>query len=142
MLGGSLSIRVFLNSVALRAKKLRQWPVWWLRLLLFWPTFPRTWLTATAVPGTRSASFAAGIKAQNRRLRGDDGGCGKILRETPAAALGSWGHCSASDNCDCAVPALPDGILEAMADAEVDPGYQPLLPCAGKCSALRAQRRR
>uniref|UniRef100_A0A8C5IZ87 unspecific monooxygenase n=1 Tax=Junco hyemalis TaxID=40217 RepID=A0A8C5IZ87_JUNHY len=95
----------------------------------------------SAVPSTGSASFAAGIKAQGRRLRGDDGCRGRTLRETPAAAMGSWHHCSACDNSDCVLPALPDGILEAMADAEVHPGCQPLLSCAGKCPALRAERR-
>lgn len=114
----------------------------WLLLLLLQPTFPLIWLTTTAVPGTGSGSFTAGIQAQSRRLRGDNGGRGRILGETPAAALGSWGHRSAFDSCDCVLPALPDGILEAMVDAELSPGCQPLLSCAGKCPALRAERRR
>lgn len=96
----------------------------------------------SAVPSTGSASFAAGIKAQSRRLRGDDGRRGRTLRETPAAAMGSWDHSSACDNSDCVLPALPDGILEAMADVEAHPGCQPLLSCGGKCPALRAERRR
>lgn len=96
----------------------------------------------SAVPGTDSASFTAGIKAQGRRLRGDDGGPGRTVRETPAAAMGSWDHCSAFDNCDCVRPSLPDGILEAMEDDEVHPGCQPLLSCGGKCPALQAERRR
>lgn len=81
-------------------------------------------------------------QGSEQELRGDNGGPGRILRETPDAALGSWGHCPAFDNCDCVLPALPDGILAAMVDAELSPGCQPLLSCAGKCPALRAERRR
>lgn len=56
--------------------------------------------------------------------------------------LGGWGHRSADDGCGRLLPALPDGLLEAMVGDEADPGYQPLLSSAGKCSTLGAGGRR
>lgn len=83
-----------------------------------------------------------GIKDCSRRLGVGDGGHAGSWRRTPAAAVGGWGHCSAVGSCGCELPAIPDGLLEAMVGAEADTRYQPLLSCAGKCSAHGAEGRR
>lgn len=92
--------------------------------------------------GTGSAGSPVGIRARSRRLGGGDGGRAGSCRGTPGAALGGWGHRSADDGCGRLLPALPDGLLEAMVGDEADPGYQPLLSSAGKCSTLGAGGRR
>lgn len=97
---------------------------------------------STAAAGTGRAGSPVGIKTQSRRLGGGDGGRAGSCRGTPAAALGGWGHCSAVDGCGHVLPALPDGLLEAMVDDEADPRHQPLLSCAGKCSTLGTGGRR
>lgn len=105
---------------------------------------PWTWHTQ---PGKGEAEcwsicgprFPVGIKDCSRRLGGEDGGS---RRETPTAAAGGWGHCSAVGSCGCELSALPDGLLEAMVGAEADTGCQPLLSSAGKCSTHGAEGRR
>lgn len=91
---------------------------------------------------TQDPERASGEQSLEQELQGRHAGRAGNRGGHPATALGGWGRHPALDGCHHVLPALPSGLLVAVAGDEAHPGYQPLLSRAGKCSAVGAEGRR